>query len=57
MEPVTRRSFLVTSSAGALGVVGAATVGSPFAPDAADGAPEPAAAELAALDDPAGSRP
>jgi len=30
MEPVTRRSFLVAGSAGALGVAGAAAVGAPL---------------------------
>jgi hypothetical protein len=53
MEPVTRRSFLVTSSAGALGVAGAAALASPLAAGATDDAPEPTPAEIAALDDPA----
>lgn len=35
MQPVTRRSFLATSTAGALGVAGAATIGAPFASAAA----------------------
>lgn len=37
MQPVTRRSFLATSTAGALGVAGAATLGAPFASAAAAG--------------------
>lgn len=53
MDPVTRRSFLVTSSAGALGVAGAATLGSPFTAGASAEGPEPTAEELGALDDPA----
>jgi hypothetical protein len=37
MQPVTRRSFLATSTAGALGVAGAATIGAPLASAAAAG--------------------
>ena len=55
MTPVTRRSFLVTGSAGALGVAGAAAIGSPFAgaASAAPGDPEPTAADLTGVDGPA----
>ncbi len=53
MDPVTRRSFIVTSSAGALGVAGAAALGSPFTPSAAAAEAEPTPDELAGLDDPA----
>jgi hypothetical protein len=53
MEPVTRRSFIVTSSAGALGVAGAAALGSPFASGAAAAEPEPTPEEIAAFEDPA----
>jgi hypothetical protein len=53
MDPVTRRSFLVTSSAGALGVAGAAAIGVQLASPAAADDPEPAADQLAGLDDPA----
>lgn len=35
MQPVTRRSFLATGTAGAIGVAGAATIGAPFASAAA----------------------
>jgi hypothetical protein len=57
MEPVTRRSFLVTGSAGALGVAGV-VVGGPRVASALSGAsndddPEPSADELVALSDPA----
>jgi hypothetical protein len=37
MQPVTRRSFLATGTAGAIGVAGAATIGAPFASAAAAG--------------------
>jgi hypothetical protein len=55
MQPVTRRSFLVTSSAGALGVAGAAAIGAPLASASTsdEAEPEPEAHQLAALDDPA----
>jgi hypothetical protein len=53
MEPVTRRSFIVTGSAGALGVAGAAALGARFAPRGAEDDPEPTAEELAAFEDPA----
>jgi hypothetical protein len=55
MEPVSRRSFLATSSAGALGVAGAAAIG-PLASAAsasADDHDEPSAHELAAARGPA----
>jgi hypothetical protein len=35
MQPVTRRSFIATGTAGALGVAGAAAIGSPFVSAAA----------------------
>ena len=47
MDPVSRRSFLLTSSAGA------AAIGVRLASPAAADDPEPAADQLAALDDPA----
>ncbi|HEY7072018.1 MAG TPA: hypothetical protein VH479_17965 [Acidimicrobiales bacterium] len=48
MQPVTRRSFLATSTAGALGVAGAATIGAPFTSAAAAGADELSPSEAAA---------
>ena len=53
MDPVTRRSFIVTSSAGALGVAGAAALGTTFTRGAEADEPEPTAEEIAAFDDPA----
>jgi hypothetical protein len=53
MEPVTRRSFIVTSSAGALGVAGAAALGSPLIGGADAAEPEPTSEDLAALAAPA----
>jgi hypothetical protein len=48
MESVSRRSFLVTGSAGAIGVAGAATIASPFVSAAgADADPDPTPDELA----------
>jgi hypothetical protein len=44
MDPVTRRSFIVTSSAGALGVAGAAALGTTFTRGAEADEPEPPAA-------------
>jgi len=55
MEPVSRRSFLATGSAGALGVAGAAALG-PLASAASastDDHDEPSAHELAAARGPA----
>jgi Cu/Ag efflux protein CusF len=40
MQPVTRRSFLATGTAGAIGVAGAATIGAPFASAAAAATPD-----------------
>jgi Cu/Ag efflux protein CusF len=48
MQPVTRRSFLATGTAGAIGVAGAATIGAPFASAAADPADELSPSEAAA---------
>jgi len=49
MQPVTRRSFLATGTAGAIGVAGAATIGIPFASAAAaDPADELSPSEAAA---------
>jgi hypothetical protein len=49
MNPVTLRSFLATSTAGALGVAGAATIGAPLASAAsADTAEELTPSEAAA---------
>lgn len=53
MEPVTRRSFLVAGSAGALGVAGAAAVGAPLIGAGEPDDPEPAAADLAGIEGPA----
>jgi len=53
MEPVTRRSFIVTSSAGALGVAGAAALGSPLFPAGAADEPDPTPEELASFEGPA----
>jgi len=57
MEPVSRRSFLATSSAGALGVAGAAALGplasAASASSADDDHDEPSAHELAAARGPA----
>jgi hypothetical protein len=53
MQPVTRRSFIATGTAGALGVAGAATIASPLASAAAaDDVDEPTPSELAALSGP-----
>lgn len=52
MKPVTRRSFIATSSAGALGVAGVAALGSPISSAAAD-TPELSDREAAALERPA----
>jgi hypothetical protein len=52
MKPVTRRSFIATSSAGALGVAGVAALGSPISLAAAD-TPELSDSEAAALENPA----
>jgi hypothetical protein len=49
MQPVTRRSFIATGTAGAIGVAGAATIGAPFASAAAaDTADELSPSEAAA---------
>lgn len=54
MKPVTRRSFLVTGSAGALGVAGAAAIGTRVAAGGSqDDQAEPSAQQIAALSDPA----
>jgi hypothetical protein len=53
MQPVTRRSFLVTSSASALGVAGAAAIGAPLASASTSDEADPEPDQLAALDDPA----
>jgi hypothetical protein len=50
MKPVTRRSFIATGSAGALGVAGVAALGSPISLAGADGAPELTDSEAAAAD-------
>jgi hypothetical protein len=53
MQPVTRRSFIATGTAGALGVAGAATIASPLASAAAaDDVDEPTPSQLAALSGP-----
>jgi hypothetical protein len=53
MQPVTRRSFLATSTAGAIGVAGAATIGAPFASAAAaDPTDELTPSEAAAHNEP-----
>jgi hypothetical protein len=52
MKPVTRRSFIATGSAGALGVAGVAALGSPISLAAAD-TPELSDSEAAALENPA----
>jgi hypothetical protein len=53
MQPVTRRSFIATSAAGAVGVAGAATIASPLASAAAaDAVDEPTPSQLAALSGP-----
>jgi hypothetical protein len=49
MKPVTRRSFIATGSAGALGVAGVAALGSPISLAAAD-TPELSDSEAAAAD-------
>jgi hypothetical protein len=53
MDPVTRRSFLVTGSAGALGVAGAAAMGVrlPLPGTGDDAEPDPTAEELADMSD------
>ncbi len=48
MQPVTRRSFLATGTAGAIGVAGAATIGAPFASAAAADTDELSPSEAAA---------
>jgi hypothetical protein len=54
MNPVTRRSFLVTGSAGALGVAGAAVLGTKVgASPLHDDDDEPRDGELDSLKDPA----
>lgn len=53
MNPVTRRSFLATGSAGALAVAGAATIGNPLVSVAAADTPdELSPAEAAAYSGP-----
>jgi hypothetical protein len=53
MQPVTRRSFIATGTAGAIGVAGAATIASPLASAAAAAdVDEPTPSQLAALSGP-----
>ena len=50
MKPVTRRSFIATGSAGALGVAGVAALGSPISLTAGADVPELTDSEAAAVD-------
>jgi hypothetical protein len=49
MKPVTRRSFIAAGSAGALGVAGAAALGSPITSMASGDEPELTESEAAAV--------
>ena len=52
MKPVTRRSFIAAGSAGALGVAGAAALGSPISMASGD-VPELSDSEAASVEGPA----